>query len=522
MTIVSRVLGLVRDHYQAVFFGTGPIATAWEISYMLPNMLRNLLAEGVLSQAFIPVYSDELKKSREEAARAAGTVLVFLTVAVSTIVLVGILIFPWILPLYTGTPREEAGLMILISRIMFVFILTASLTAIFAGMENTHGSFVAPALSPILLNMVFISGYLVLDYLKLEPEEDVIQLAWVVVLGGFLQMGLQAWFVWRNENWPIFGLDLKNPALLKIFSLMAPAVLGASLFQINQLSDIALASYFIPDDVGAIPALRYAQRLIQLPTGIIGVALSTAILPALTASIRAGQEEKNGKEMGDALSFSMFLTVPASIGFLLLGPHIINLLFYGGAWDERSSSETWLALQFYLFGVPFYSMNKILTSSFFAYQDTKTPVRIMIVIILINFVMNLFLIHPFRQGGLAISSAFTGGLNTIFLILAIQKKMKTGDQIVPEFLRSVIRQIPLWILLFLGVYLLESFGTPTMEYLGTGFAGGPDARNVPRYISMVHILVEIPFAMGIYFIAGSLTGVPEMKMINGILKRKLK
>ncbi|MDH5656167.1 MAG: murein biosynthesis integral membrane protein MurJ, partial [Spirochaetia bacterium] len=405
-TIISRVLGLVRDHYQAVFFGTGPIATAWEIAYMFPNMLRNLLAEGVLSQSFIPVYSDALKKSETEGRRIAGIILSFLILFLAVLVTAGILIFPYFIPLYTGRNADESFLTIHLSQVMFFFIMTTSLTAIFAGISNTHNFFTIPAMSPILLNLVLIASFLSLDFFEFQSEINAEFLAWGVIAGGVLQLTFQGYHVFKIGRWPRFKLDLKDPALRKIFTLMAPAVLGAGLFQINQMMDIALASYFI-EDIGAVPALRYAHRLIQLPTGIIGVALSTAILPALVASLRKGEDQKNSEELIFALSFSFFLTVPAGIGLYLLGPEIINTIFYGGAWDKTSTDATWLALQFYCLGVPLYSTNKILTSSYYAYQDTKTPIKIMIVTVFINLALNLSLIHSLKQGALALSTAIS-------------------------------------------------------------------------------------------------------------------
>ena len=279
----SRILGLIRDHYQAVFFGTGPLATAWEIAYMFPNMLRNLLADGVLSQSFVPIYSESLKKSKEEADRVAGIIISFLFLFLLILVGTGIAIFPAVLPFYAGKSPEESALLIELSQVMFVFILTASLTAMFSGISNTHLLFSVPALSPILLNIVLIGGYLILDPLHLDGESNARYLSRVVVVGGFLQLSFQMFYVWRKGHWPKFSLNIRDPALKKIFSLMAPAAIGASLFQLNQLLDIAIAGYFIPEEAGAVPGLRFAHRLIQLPTGIIGVALSTSILPALTA-----------------------------------------------------------------------------------------------------------------------------------------------------------------------------------------------------------------------------------------------
>ncbi len=516
-TIVSRILGLLRDHYQAVFFGTGPIAAAWEVAYMLPNMLRNLLAEGVMSQAFIPIYSDALKESRALADRKAATVLGFLFLAISAIVLVGILVFPYVIPLYTDTSGSEADLMVALSRIMFGFILTASLTAILAGIANTHGEFSVPALSPILLNLVFIGGFLILSHFEMDDFQYAKILAWVVIGGGIGQFLLQTLYLKYRNWWPGFRFTFDDPVIKKIFSLMAPAVLGAGLFHINQLLDIALASYFIPDTIGAIPALRYSQRLIQLPTGVIGVALSTTILPALARAIREGSGHKNGEELISALNFSLFLTVPAAFGMGLLGTAILNLLYFGGAWNAQSTVDTWMALQFYVIGIPFYSANRILTSSFYAYQDTKTPVRILIKVVVVNFLLNLILVHFLYQGGIALSSAVTSVLNGTMLLFALRRKM--GQLPIERLFRFLGKVLPLWILSIAVLLAIQFFATSYLDQFTLYIFGG--GQLFPRYSGLVHVVVGILSVLIIYLPGAILLRVEEVSVFTDALKRKI-
>lgn len=419
-TVVSRILGLVRDRFQAVFFGTGPIASAWEIAYMLPNMLRNLLAEGVLSQSFIPVYSDELKRSKEEAALAAGTLLVFLFVLLSFIVLAGIFIFPFVLPIINNH-QPNSGFLVELAQLLFVFILFASLTAILMGISQTHNRFFVPALSPVLLNAVFIAGYFFLMQKSWSDLQNAKSLAFIVIIGGSLQLALQLAWVYWNGIGPKFAFNFNHPIIKKIFLLMAPAVLGASMFQLNQLSDVMIASWFIPMKTGAIPALRFSHRLIQLPTGIIGVAIATVILPALTKSIR-NADNKQSEELKDAIQFSLFLTVPAGIGLFFLGKDIINLIYFGGKWTLDSTIQTNSALIFFSIGVPFFSLNKILTSTYYAYKDTKTPVKILLFMVMFNFCLNLILVQFFMQGGIALSTSITSILSVFFLIFHLNKK----------------------------------------------------------------------------------------------------
>lgn len=507
MTMISRVLGLFRDHFQAVFFGTGPVATAWEVAYMLPNMLRNLLAEGVLSQSFIPVYSDSLKESQSAANRAAGAIIGFLAVFLTGLVAAGILVFPFVIPLYTDQTPEEATLVVYLSQVMFGFILSVSLTAIFAGIAQTNEHFVVPAFSPILLNLVFITGFLVIGRFDFSAEKNARFLAFVVLGGGFLQLLFQIGYTWWCGWWPEIRLRLKDPALKKIFALMAPAVLGASLFQLNQLIDILLASHLVSVE-GAIPGLRFAHRLIQLPTGIIGVALSTAILPALVRSIRNERPpSENAQEFAKATGFSLFLTVPAAIGLFLLGPYIINLLFSGGQWNEESTAVTWHALQFYCLGVPFYSFNKILTSGFYAYQDTKTPVRVLGGTVIINLLINLGLIPVFEHGGLALSTAITSTLNC--LILSSLFKRKTGAIPWPYVFKEVLRMVPGWLALAAVVFTWIRFGPV-------------DAAGSVRLNSAIAVGGSIALAVPVYFLVSYLTGLSALTGLVSQIRSKFR
>ncbi|MBW7858916.1 MAG: murein biosynthesis integral membrane protein MurJ [Leptonema sp. (in: Bacteria)] len=514
MTMVSRVLGLVRDHYQAVFFGTGPIAAFWEIAYMLPNMLRNLLAEGVLSQSFIPIYSEALKNGKTEAAQTAGAIIGFLILFLTGIVAAGIAVFPVFLPIYVGKPLAEIGLLLYLSQVLFGFILAVSLTAIFSGIAQTHEHFIFPSLSPILLNITFISGFLALLAFDFEQSINAKILGWVVLIGGFLQLLVQIGYVATKGWMPKIHLNLKDRSLRRIFSLMGPAVLGASVFQLNQLMDIALASYFI-ENTGAIPALRFAHRLIQLPTGIIGVALSTTILPALSALIRSGKNDQSATEVVEAVGFALFLTLPAAIGFIFLGPWIIHLLFHGGEWTVYSTYLTWSALQFYAIAIPIYSCNKILTSSFYAYQDTKTPVKILFITVVVNLISNLILIHSLEQGGLALSTAISSTVNFVLLNRALKKKM--GNLPYKELARSLIRLLPA-IIVLIGLLLTIEYISPyPLTNLNT------DQLPVVSYRQAIVVVVGgVGFGAVFYLLIAYFSKATQIRIITDAVSKKLR
>ncbi len=529
MTLISRVLGLFRDHFLARFFGTGIIATYWEIAYMLPNMLRNLFAEGILSQAFVPVYSESLKVSEEKAKKDSGKIILFLSLVLSIIVFLGILSFPYLLPYYVGKPKEEIGLLILLAQILFGFIAFISLSSIFSGILYTHQKFTIPTLTPIFLNIEFIFTFLVFLVLsrwyKIDVETIAIILAIMVLLGSFLVLAFQYYFV-KKFGWdPEFKFSLQifsDPVIKKLFFLVAPAILGASIFQLNQLMDVFLASYFVNVE-GAIPALRFAHRLIQLPTGLIGVAISTTILPIIASYIRNNESyEKSGEELIYAIRFSLFLTVPATIGLFILAPWIVHFLFSGGLWDLRSTFITLWALQFYVLGIPFYSTNKILTSTYYAFQDTKTPVKILIVVVVMNLFLNVLFIPFFQHGGLALSTSLSAFINTVLLFLFLKKK---SINIPYKELLSFVRNIVLLIfVLMVYLYFVDKlFYFPLEENrFSLSFLLTHDFKqvDVPHRIEALKVLlVGILGSLILYFTLAKIFLKKEFMVILSIFKK---
>jgi len=529
MTLISRVLGLFRDHFLARFFGTGIIATYWEIAYMLPNMLRNLFAEGILSQAFVPIYSESLKVSEEKAKKDSGKIILFLSLVLSIIVFLGIMSFPYLLPYYVGKPKEEIGLLILLAQILFGFIAFISLSSIFSGILYTHQKFTIPTLTPIFLNIEFIFTFLVFLVLsrwyKIDVETIAIILAIMVLLGSFLVLAFQYYFV-KKYGWdPEFEFSLQifsNPVIKKLFFLVAPAILGASIFQLNQLMDVFLASYFVNVE-GAIPALRFAHRLIQLPTGLIGVAISTTILPIIASYIRNNESyEKSGEELIYAIRFSLFLTVPATIGLFILAPWIVHFLFSGGLWDLRSTFITLWALQFYVLGIPFYSTNKILTSTYYAFQDTKTPVKILIVVVVMNLLLNVLFIPFFQHGGLALSTSLSAFINTVLLFLFLKKK---SINIPYKELLSFVRNIVLLIfVLMVYLYFVDKlFYFPLEENrFSLSFLLTHDFKqvDVPHRIEALKVLlVGILGSLILYFTLAKIFLKKEFMVILSIFKK---
>ncbi|MEM7183653.1 MAG: murein biosynthesis integral membrane protein MurJ [Spirochaetota bacterium] len=422
-TFLSRVLGLLRDHYMATNFGTGWIASAFSVAYRLPNMFRNLLAEGTLSQSFMPLYSDSRKISQEEAKVMSGAVVSFLFFLLSAFVATFLLIAPYWIPSFVGNTAEYSSLVVRLASILFFLIMTASLAAIFMAISNSRDRFFVPSLSPIVLNLTYLFVLIIVFRFVEGLEQRIVVLSIGIVCGGVLQLVLQGGYVYRQGVFPKFNLNWRHPAIKKIGSLMLPAVLGGGFYQISLLVDIFLANYIQNQNpnLGAVVSLDYSQRLVQFPTGIIGVALATTTLPTLLASLRKNEKASIPQEISNVLSFSLFLTLPSAVGFAILGKPIIDSIFYGGKWDHKATETTFAALRFYSLAIPVYSMNKVLISSYYAFQDTKHPLRINAIAFAVNLCINLLLLHSMKHVGLAIASATSACITFCLLLIGLKR-----------------------------------------------------------------------------------------------------
>ncbi len=516
-TFLSRILGLLRDHYMAITFGTGWVASAFSIAYRLPNMYRNLLAEGTLSQSFMPIYSDAEKESKEEAAKVSGTILTFLFTMLSVFVAIFIIIAPYLLPYLVGGSKEYQDLVIKLSLILFILIMTASLSSIYMAISNTHQKFFVPSLSPIILNLSYIFIFIFIINNYTEMIDKVTILCYGIVIGGILQLLVQSFYVRSQGYSPKLNFTWKHPAVKKIFSLMLPAVVGGGFYQISLLVDIFLANYIQNKNpgLGAVVSLDYSQRLIQFPTGIIGVALATTTLPALLASLKNDEKEKIPSELSNVIQFSLFLTLPAAVGFLVLGRSIIDSIFYGGKWGYESTESTLKALRFYSLAIPLFSLNKILTSSYYAFKDTKTPLKVNMISFSINIVLNLILMNFLKHAGLALSSAISALITFILLfnnlsIHSIQIPFENLKNNLLKFifpLTGLLSSLAIFELFFyenIIVYCLES----NISYANA---------------SRIYLVVSISIATGLYFIVSFKMKIEEFEIIFGrIIKKFIK
>lgn len=421
-TLLSRVLGLMRDMVVAALFGSGMTADAFFVAFRIPNLLRRLFAEGSLTIAFIPVFTEYLtRKGKDDAFEMARVVLTLLSVALAVITIFGFLFSPWIVRIQAfgfGGSGMKYDLTVLLTRITFPYIFFISLVAFFMGILNSLRHFAAPAAAPIFLNMGIIgSAFLISPHLS----EPIVGVAMGVFIGGFLQVALQIPWVLKSGMRLVPLWMPGHPAVRRIGRLMLPAVFGSAVYQFNQFMGTLLAS-FLPE--GSISWLYYADRVVQFPLGVFAIAISTAVLPSLSGHAADEDLDEFNRTLSHALRLVFFVTIPATLGLIVLGKPIISILFERGAFSEHASSMTWEALFYYTLGLWAFSGVRILVSAFYALQDTKTPVKVAVVALAVNIALSLALMGPLRHGGLALALSLASGVQFVLLAMFLFRRLK--------------------------------------------------------------------------------------------------
>lgn len=419
-TMGSRVLGFVRDILVAGILGAGPVADAFFIAFKFPNLFRRLFAEGAFTAAFVPIYAGELEeKGQEKAQTFANQALSILFWVLFVFVALVELFMPWIMqvlaPGFVSAP-DKFDLAVLLTRITFPYLLFISLVSLFAGVMNSFGRFAAAAATPILLNICLITAILGLTPHMPSPGHA---LAWGVCGAGLVQ------FIWMWGHCRAKGIRFSLPLprltdkIKTLLKRIVPVAVGAGIYQINLVVDMVIAS-LLP--TGAISYLFYADRVNQLPLGVVGVAVGTALLPLLTRQLRAGDNTAAMNSQNRALEFALLLTLPAAFALAVIAEPVITVLFERGAFGPEQSAATARALMVYALGLPAYVLVKALTPGFFAREDTKTPVKISIVCLFINIGLNLALMGPFQHVGIAMATAVSAWANALGLAMVLRKR----------------------------------------------------------------------------------------------------
>jgi putative peptidoglycan lipid II flippase len=419
-TMASRVLGFARDILIASTLGAGLISDAFFVAFKVPNFFRRLFAEGAFNAAFVPLFSGLLTThGRDEARRFAGEALSLMVVVLFLFVSILQIAMPWAMfglaPGFAATP-ETFDLAVDLTQITFPYLLFISLVSLMGSVLNSLGRFAAAAATPILLNVTLIAALLLLAE-RLETPGHA--LAWGVAAAGLIQ------FLWLSAATARAGMSLRltwprlTPRVRELLLLMLPGVIGAGVVQINLLADVVIAS-FLPQ--GSISFLYFADRVNQLPLGVIGVAVGTALLPALSRQLAAGETDAAHNSQNRALEVALLFTVPAALALIVIAMPIIEVLFERGQFDATDGRATALALMAYAAGLPAYVLIKVLTPSYFARRDMVTPVRIAALSVAVNIALNLLLMGPLDHVGLALATAVAAWLNAGLLARGLTRR----------------------------------------------------------------------------------------------------
>jgi putative peptidoglycan lipid II flippase len=419
LTLVSRILGFARDFIIARAFGAGLATDAFFVAFRLPNLLRRLFAEGAFSQAFVPVLAEQKNKTALEEVRCLidGTATL-LALALAATALLGIAIAPVVVyisaPGFASDPAKF-DLTVTMLRITFPYIAFISLVAFAAGVLNTWSRFSVPAITPALLNVSFIVGAL---FFAERFDPPVLVLAWAVFAGGVLQLALQVPFLARLGLLPRWRLDLKHPGVRRVLKLMAPAAFGVSISQISLLINTIFASFLV---TGSVSWLYYADRLMEFPSGMLGVALGTILLPSLSKYHADANQEEYARLLDWGLRVTVLLAVPAAAALAVLALPLIAALFHYGRFSADDAWMTRQALMAYSVGLVGIIMVKILAPGFYARQNVVTPVKIGVLTLLATQAMNLVLIGPLKHAGLALAIGLGACLNAALLYRTLRK-----------------------------------------------------------------------------------------------------
>ena len=421
MTALSRVAGFARDILTAAILGAGPIADAFFVALKLPNFFRRVTAEGAFSVSFVPLYSETLEQEgQERATRFANNAFWIMSAVLAAFSALAVLFMPYVImaiaPGFIDDPvRYDLG--VELSRITFPYLLLMSLTALLGGVLNAHNRFAPFAFAPVLFNLCLIGALLLSGFFETPGHA----LSYGILAAGFAQFGLLLWCAMSGK---VFRLEFRKPEMSvkirKVFKLMGPGVIGAGVMHINLFADLILASFLAQ---GAISYLYYADRLNQLPLGVVGIAVGTALLPMLSKALSRGDTKEAHDLFNRSIEYCLLLALPAALALMVIPNILIGTLFERGAFGPEDTAASSAVLMGYAVGLPAYILIKIFSSVHWARQDTVTPVRISIIGTVCNIALSVVLIFQMGVAGIALATGLTGWLQLVLHLRAL----KTSD-----------------------------------------------------------------------------------------------
>ncbi len=506
-TLLSRGLGMLRDVVIGYYFGTSLVASAFFVAFTIPNLFRRLFGEGALSAAFIPVFVETRKKQGEKAAWEMASKVVTMCAAVLTaIAIVGVVLFSIGLTIPGISPRWHTTFSL--SRIMFPYVVFICLAALFMAVLNSFKHFATSAFAPSLLNITLILG--MVGLFPLIPADDLDRanvLAWAVLLAGALQMAIQLPAL-RRFGCPFrFASSWNDPRIRKMLLLMGPAALGMAVTQFNVLIDRFLAMWIAP---WAPAALTFSERMVYFPLGIIATAMGTVLLPTFSSHAAEGDHESMGHTISESMRHLLFIMTPAALGLLVLAPNILQTIFeWSGRFDAESTRLSARALIFYAPGLVVFSASKVFVPAFYARQDTRTPVRIGLYVVLLNLAMNITFILTFplewKHAGMALSTVLAEGFGAIALGIILSRRVgniewrRTGATLLRSLAFAVIMATVAW---------------SAAHYLRPCLAG-----CLPAKVAQLTVLATaIGSGIFVYLLLSILFRAPELREIKSALR----
>lgn len=504
-TFLSRVIGYLRDMVIAGMFGTSIFADAFIAAFRIPNFMRRLFAEGTFTIAFIPVFSEYLSKyGKAEAFRLARATLLLVSVCLVALTFIGILAAPIIVKIIAFGFAENASkfdLTVVLTRIMFPYIICISLVALSMGILNTLGHFIVPAVAPALLNIAIIVSVYSVACVSPDNAMRVLGLAVGVLVGGVLQLGIQlpvliqnGFYFWKIETW-------YHPGVKKIARLFIPATFASGLYQINSIIITILASTLVD---GSISYLYFSERLIQFPLGIFAMSMGTALLPSLSKQAAVNDYRAVSETFAYAMKMVFFIMVPAMVGMIILREPIISLLFQRNAFTETATRMTAQALFYFGIGLWAIAGARIAVPAFYALKDTRTPVIAAIAAVILQILLGLVLLRPMQHCGLALATSLTAMAHFVLLMWQLHKRLGAinmidmGISIFKTIVCSSIMAAVVW-----GIrYQTYEFGA----------------------VSSIHqillILVCISAGISSYAVLAHVFKCPELNYFISLIKRK--
>lgn len=449
-TTLSRVAGLARDMVVAAVFGAGLVTDAFFVAFTIPNLLRRFFAEGSLTAAFVPTFTDVVQHQGADAARRVVRICwTLLLLVLFCVTLLGIFSSPWLVKLIGYGFADHAGkiaLTDLLNRLMFPYIFFVSLVALFAGVLNVSGHFLVPALSPVMLNLAMIGAALVLAP---HLEQPITALAFGVLLGGVVQFVMQVPVLYRHGFDLRLDFHFRHPAVVRVVRLMLPGILGVAIYQVNVVVTRLLASFL---EEGSVSWLYYGQRLFEFPQGVFVVSLAQAVLPSMSRQAAAHDMEAFQESLRFALVLIILVTIPAAVGLMLCNQAVYSLFFMRGSFSALDVSQSALALAWYAPGLLFVGISRVVVPSFYAMKDTRTPVLVSFWTLLVNVIAGIVLMRLMGHAGLALALTLASVFNAVVLTWLLSRRLGNID--LSAVFYTILRMLPALLLMASVVFVI--------------------------------------------------------------------